>query len=189
MIIFTIRLTIYLNIYCNIAKILDQSKWDVSLIKIIPGTKVVIIDTCNSGGFIGKGEGENDFDNDNFETFNNSIINTFLIGQSKSLLTTNQYKVLTPCHYNQSCGESSSHPIDGDPYGLFTAVLCEGCGYDSFASPYPADDNLDSKVSLQEVYMYIKSWLEELNSLYVNIDITQDVQVYPSDSGFTIVEY
>ncbi|MBA7538460.1 hypothetical protein ES705_30735 [subsurface metagenome] len=26
----------------------------------------------------------------------------------------------------QSCGESSSHPIDGNPYGLFTAALCEG---------------------------------------------------------------
>jgi len=37
--------------------------------------------------------------------------------------------------------------------------------------------------------MYIKSWVEELNSLYVNTDITQEVQVYPSDSDFTIVEY
>jgi len=37
--------------------------------------------------------------------------------------------------------------------------------------------------------MYIKSWVEELNSVVVNIDITQDVQVYPSDSDFTIVEY
>jgi len=160
-----------------------------SALSSIPGTKVVIIDTCNSGGFIGKGEGGNDFDNDNLETFNNSIINTFLMGQSKGLLTTNQYKVLTSCHYNQSCGESSSHPIDGNPYGLFTAALCEGCGYNSFASPYPADDNLDSKVSLQEAYMYINSWVEDLNSLYVNTDITQDVQVYPSDSDFTIVEY
>ena len=160
-----------------------------SALSSIPGTKVVIIDTCNSGGFIGKGEGGNDFDNDNLETFNNSIINTFLMGQSKGLLTTNQYKVLTSCHYNQSCGESSSHPIDGNPYGLFTAALCEGCGYNSFAFPYPADDNLDNKVSLQEAYMYIKSWVEELNSVVVNIDITQDVQVYPSDSDFTIVEY
>ncbi len=72
---------------------------------------------------------------------------------------------------------------------MFTAALCEGCSYHSFAFPYPADDNLDSKVSLQEAYMYIKSWVEDLNSLYVNTDITQDVQVFPSDSDFTIVEY
>jgi len=72
-----------------------------STLSSIPGIKVVISDTCNSSGFIGKGEGRNDFDNDNLETFNNSIINTFLMGQSKGLLTTNQYKVLTSCHYNQ----------------------------------------------------------------------------------------
>jgi len=160
-----------------------------SALSAIPGTKVVIIDTCNSGGFIGKNEGENDFDNDNLETFNNSLINTFLMGQSKGLLTTNQYKVLTSSHYNQFSIQSFSHPIDGDPYSLFTAALCEGCGYNSFASPYPADDNLDNKVSLQEAYMYIKSWVEELNSLYFNTDITQEVQVYPFDSDFIIVEY
>jgi len=34
MIIFTIRLMIFT--YCNLAKILDQSKWDVSLIKQEP---------------------------------------------------------------------------------------------------------------------------------------------------------
>ena len=71
---------------------------------------------------------------------------------------------------------------------FFTAALCEGYGYNGFASPYPADDNLDHKVSLKEAYMYVKSWVEELNSLYVNTDITQEVQVYPSDSDFTIVE-
>lgn len=97
------------------------------------------------------------------------------MGQSNGLLTTNQYKVLTSCHYNQSCGESSSHPIDGNPYGLFAAALCEGCGCNSFASPYPVDDNLDNKVNLHEAYMYIKSWVEDLNSLYINNDITQEV--------------
>lgn len=72
---------------------------------------------------------------------------------------------------------------------MSTAALCEGCGYNGFAFPYPADDNLDNKLSLQEAYMYIKSWVEDLNSPYVNTDITQEVQVYPSDSDFTIVEY
>jgi hypothetical protein len=133
-----------------------------SALSAIPGKKVVIIDACNSGGFMGKGEVRNDFDKDNLDTFNNSIINTFLIGQSKCLLATNQYEVLTSCRYNQYCIESSSHPIDGNPYGLFTAALCGGYGYDSFAFPYPVDDNLDNKASLQEVYMYIKSWVEDL---------------------------
>ena len=58
-------------------------------------------------------------------------------------------------------------------------ALCSGCGY---SGSYPADTNLDTKVSLQEVYIYIKGWV-----FYYGV--VQDVQVYPNDSTFTIVEY
>jgi len=151
-----------------------------SALSAIPGRIVVLLDSCYSGGFIGKGEGEDDFDNDNLETFNNNIINTFLMGQSKGLLTTNQYKVLTACHYNEPCSEYSPHPIDGNPFGWFSSALCEGCGYNTYSHPYPADDNENNKVSLQETYSYIQNTLELLD---------QDVQVYPSNSDFTIIEY
>jgi len=39
------------------------------------------------------------------------------------LLATYRYKVLISCHYNQFSIESSSHPVDGDSYGLFTAAI------------------------------------------------------------------
>ena len=77
-------------------------------------------------------------------------------------------------------------PGDFDPFGVFTMALCEGCGY---YGSYPADTNLDTKVSLQEAYLYVKSYVAELDAQLPNINITQDVQVYPDNSSFTIVEY
>jgi uncharacterized protein (DUF952 family) len=151
-----------------------------SALSTIPGTKVVIIDSCHSGGFIGKGEGENGYVNNKLIDFNNNVINVFSISQSKGLLTTNQYKVLTSCHYFQTCLGMESLIYPENSFGLFSIVFCEGCGYYIFTSPYPADENEDSKVSLQEGYLYIESALELFE---------QDVQVYPADSTFTIVEY
>lgn len=153
----------------------------------IPGTKVVFIDACNSGGFIGKGKGEIKISKEELESFNDDLINVFYQAQTKGLLTTNQYKVLTSCHYYQQCMELSSvTPGNFDPFGVFTMALCAGFGY---YGSYPADTNLDTKVSLQEAYLYVKSYVVELDAQLPSISITQDVQVYPDNSSFTIVEY
>ena len=144
----------------------------------IPGTKVVLLDSCHSGGFIGKGkEEENKILKEELIDFNKDVIDIFSLSESKSLLTTNKYKVLTSCHYYQVCYEIV--PVEGDPFGVFTTALCDGCGY---YGSYPADTNLDTKVSLQEAYLYIIDWVYSLG-------VDQDVQVYPSNSNFTIVEY
>jgi len=144
----------------------------------IPGTKVVFIDACNSGGFIGKGKGETKISKEELESFNDEIINVFSQAQSKALLTSNQYKVLTSCYYYQECYEML--PVEGEPFGVFTMALCAGCGY---YGNYPADTNLDNKVCLNEAYLYVKDWVKNYFS-----DL-QDVQVYPNNSTFTIVEY
>jgi len=152
-----------------------------SALSAIPGTKVVFLDSCHSGGFIGssfikKGEGKTLILEEELESFNNGIIDVFSQAQSKGLLTTNQYKVLTSCHYYEPCYEID--PIDGDPFGVFTKALCEGCTY---TGSYPADSNLDTKVNLQEAYFYIRD-------LVFHYGVTQNVQVYPNNSTFTIVE-
>ena len=151
-----------------------------SALSAIPGTKVVIIDSCYSGGFIGKGKGEMILSKEDLRYFNDEIINVFSQSQSKDLLNTNQYKVLTSCHYFETCLGAEYFIYPENSFGLFTMVFCEGCGYYSFASPYPADDNEDYKVSLQEAYLYLES---ELNLF------EQDVQAYPEDSTFSIIEY
>ena len=151
-----------------------------SYLSAMPGRKVVILDSCFSGGFIGKNKEKIKPSKENIVSFNDNIINTFSQIQSKGLLTTNQYKVLTSCHYNETCSEYSPHPIDGDPFGWFSAALCEGCGYNTYSHPYLADDDENDKVSLQEAYLYIENALELLD---------QDVQVHPYNSDFTIIEH
>ena len=153
----------------------------------IPGTKVVFLDSCHSGGFIGKSMGETITSKEELESFNDEVINVFSQAQSKGLLTTNEYKVLTACHYDQeSMGIYPVVPGDFDPFGVFTKALCEACGY---SGNYPADTNLDTKVSLQEAYLYVKSYVQDLSNTYPYLNIDQDVQVYPDDSTFSIVEY
>jgi len=153
----------------------------------IPGTKVVILDSCHSGGFIGKSTDETITSKEELESFNDEIITIFSQTEDKGLLTTNQYKVLTACHdYQQSMELSSATPGDFDPFGVFTMALCEGCGY---SGNYLADANMDTMVSLQEAYLYVKSWVTELDAQLPYISITQDVQVFPNNSSFTIVEY
>ena len=150
----------------------------------IPGIKVVFLDSCHSGGFIGKGVEEIQISKEELESFNDEVINAFSQAQPKGLLTTNQYKVLTSCHYYQECWEI--YPEQGNPFGVFTMALCDGCGY---SGSYPADINLDNMVSLQEAYLYVKSYVQDLSNTYPYLNIDQDVQVYPNNSTFTVVEY
>ena len=154
----------------------------------IPGNKVVFLDSCHSGGFIGKEVGEMQISKkEELESFNDEVINVFSQAEYKGLLTTNKYKVLTSCHYYQECmGLTPATPGDFDPFGVFTLALCDGCGY---YGSYPADINLDTRVSLQEAYLYVKNWITELDAQIPYIDITQEVQVYPYNSTFTIAEY
>jgi len=151
-----------------------------SALSAIPGRKVVIFDSCHSGGFIGKGKGEITISKEELISFNDEIINVFSQAQSKGLLTTNQYKVLTSCHYDQSSWEDSPHP-DGNPYGVFTRAFCNGCGYDDGVSY--ADSNSDTKITLDELYEYIRDFITDV------FDYDQDVQVFPENSNFTIVEH
>ena len=146
----------------------------------IPGTKVVFIDACHSGGFIGKGVEEIQISKEELESFNDEVINVFSQAEYKGLLTTNQYIVLTSCHSSQECMElAPATPGDFDPFGVFTMALCEGCGY---SGSYPADTNMDTMVSLQEAYLYVKDWV-------FSYRISQDIQIYPDNSTFTIVEH
>ena len=150
----------------------------------VPGTKVVILDCCHSGGFIGKQiEEEKIFSN--AQEFNNNVIKVFLSRD----LTSSQYKVLTSCLSSQVCWELI--PAEGDPFGLFSGVLCEGCGYDYYTHPYPADGNGNGEITLHEAYTYTDEQVTiiatELNDLY-GWNINQDTQVYPLYSDFVIIE-
>jgi len=148
----------------------------------IPGIKVIILDSCFSGGFIGKGRGEKSIDTDkSLIEFNNDIMDVFITHQARELLRTSQYKVLTSAHYDQPCEEYPLHPIDNNPFGIFTAAFCHGCGYDD-GNSY-ADFNLDNIISLNELYEHIRDYVIRF------FGFGQNVQVFPDNSNYTVIEY
>ncbi len=148
---------------------------------VIPGTKVVIIDSCNSGGFIGKGEDKDEFSDKALKAFNEDIIKIFSSEQNgenreRDLLTADCYKVLTSCSYDQISETFCS--FEGNTIGVFTAALLEGCGYNYF----PADSDNNGEITLEEAYLYIKDKISSWGFI-------QDVQVYPINSTFVFAGY
>ncbi len=160
-----------------------------SALSAIPGTKVVFIDSCHSGGFIGKGlasrgnrNNETDFisEEEYLSDFNENILSTFSFSEgfiAKDLLTSSKYQVLTSSHWYQSSYEV--HPPDDDPYGVFTQALYLGC---SLPNNTPADVNRNAQITLQEAYQFITQWTAFSGA-------HQNVQVYPVNSPFVIFEY
>ena len=151
----------------------------------ISGTKVVIIDSCYSGGFIGKElPSRGGMNLKELQTLNTSILESFALYNlklAKGNLASEGFQVIVSASGDQQCFETTKpHPIDGYPYGYFSAFFCDGCGYNDFSFPYPADINLDYKVTLNEIYQYIYPSLAYLE---------QDVQVFPQNSSFTLIEY
>ncbi len=155
-----------------------------SALSAIPGTKVVLIDSCHSGGFIGKDISSNETninlisEEDFLSNFNESIINSFsdkII--TKDLLTSSEYQVLTSSHWYQSSYEL--YPPNVEPFGVFTQALYEGCG---LKNNFPADTNADNKINLNEAYNYIAQWVAAMR-------VNQNVQIFPLNSSFTIFEY
>lgn len=150
-------------------------------LSVIPGTKVVIIDACYSGGFIGKNGDTNEFSDKTIKTFNEDIIKIFSSKQKgenieKDLLTADCYKVLTSCSYNQISHAFCS--FEGNTIGVFTVALLEGCGYNSFL----ADLDNNGKITLEEAYLYVKDKVSYPAFI-------QDVQVYPINSTFVFAGY
>ncbi len=100
----------------------------------ILGTKVLIIDACNSGAFIGKGISG---------------------GATEAAFLGPNYKVLTSAGGSEESWYWSSHRnspyrIQGASY--FSSVLTDGLGYHG---EYAADLNRDGQITLTECYGYL----------------------------------
>ena len=148
----------------------------------IPGTKVVIIDSCYSGGFIGKAGDRGEFSDKALKAFNEDMIKTFSSepngeNREKDLLTADCYKVLTSCSYNQISHAFCS--FEGNTIGVFTVALLEGCGYYNY---FLADLDNNGKITLEEAYLHVKDNLSYSGFI-------QDVQAYPINSTFIFAGY
>lgn len=128
-------------------------------LSMIPGTKVIFLETCHSGNFIDKG-------NDNF---NDMVINIFS-QQSMDLINKESYQVLT-------CGKGEQYCYCWSTWSYFCRAILLGC------NDLNADINGDKIIDLTELHTYVEEWIK----MYPNA--RQDVQIYPDNSMFPIVEY
>ena len=136
----------------------------------LPGKVFVILDCCNSGGFISKDGGANDFSSD--------VIQAFAAAQAKDLRGS-KYHVLT------ACAEKESTYSFGDAM-IMTYSLVYGAGYNYMsqqANDLYADLNGDGKVTFGEAHKLTQELVNELIDYY-NQSASEkispvNVQAYP----------
>lgn len=129
----------------------------------VPGKKVVVIDACNSGGFISKDE---KLGAKKSSDFNEGVIEVFR--SRLGYLNSNSYKVITSASSDELSYEYRYPEGWG---GEFTRNFTSGAGYEAFQ----ADKNADGNVSMNEMHGFLQQSMKESN-----------VQVFPRNDSFTI---
>ena len=158
----------------------------------IPGTVIVILDSCFSGMFIGKnGVVTKSAAAFNPKSFNQVIGGAFTGPQAKGL-TTSKYHVITASRKN----ETSMNVYFGstsDGYrvyvGLCTYYLACAGGYnlgDPTANVLYADANSDKIATIKEVYDFADYYVDKYVLNANNPKITQDMQYFTTNTSFPI---
>lgn len=145
-------------------------------LKQIPGTVIVMLDSCYSGTVINK-DSSGSVSIRSAKEFNSNVISAFANNNTISKsgeMCTSKFQVLTACKMTQLSSCYST-------YSVFTEKLISGAGYD-FASgnklsSAPADYDSNKILSLYECWRYT----------YFNI-YGQDAQCYPSNSSFKVFQ-
>ncbi|HOO34283.1 MAG TPA: pre-peptidase C-terminal domain-containing protein [Thermotogota bacterium] len=151
----------------------------------IPGTKIISIDSCHSGGFT-------DIDQSiptlqYLQGFNEVVINTFADESSSrgAFVTSYEYYVLAACAIDEYSYESSTIAN-----GFYTFYHADGAGHVGDTNPsgtfdftYNADTNSDGNLTLSELFDYTKTKVAEKSGN------NQTVQVYPEESSYILYAY
>ncbi len=147
----------------------------------IPGTIVVVLDSCFSGDFINRisnfssiqFKGESNLNENDTDQFNRSVIDSFAKPRTRfrSFSLGSKYKVITASAKDQMSVEIEYS--DGWGWGgEFTRAFVTGNGYNGY---FLADKNQDNKVTLDEIYTYTRNKVRNSN-----------VQVWPMNDDFII---
>lgn len=149
----------------------------------VPGTIVVIVDACNSGGFIARSEVD----------FATGFADAFSGASVGSGLRMSKYKVICSSGLEQ---QSYRLGFAGAPEGaeaigtVLARCLCEGAGWDFIGdkrSAMRADVDFDGTVTLSDMAEFldqrIEWYLEQTGGTY-----EQNVQVYPENDGFVLFQ-
>ena len=130
-----------------------------TMLDLIPGTKILIIDACNSSALIGKGAPPGEKTDRKTNHFQSSAYRMLLSSGANE-----------PSWYWISSQETAP---PGSSY--FTTALALGAG---LMGGFEADANHDGIITLQEMYQYL--WVNQASST---------VQMYPQDDSFPFIVY
>lgn len=148
-----------------------------SLLDTIPGMKVLMIESCQSGESITR---TRSLSKKTPEDVNRAIINTFVPNKANLNLKTgelraNNYLVITACHGDESAWGNTSG-------NYFTKSWCKGAGWDygkSMPTKRYADTNHDGFVSLKDLCDYTSQ------KTYDNKQHQNDM-CYPENTSFPV---
>ena len=158
----------------------------------IPGTVIVILDSCFSGMFIGKnGVVTKSAAASDPKSFNQVIGGAFTGPQAKGL-TTSKYHVITASRKNET-SLSVHFGTTSDGYrvyvGLSTYYLACAGGYilgDQTTNVLYADTNSNKIATIKEVYDFADYYVDKYVLSANNPRITQDMQYFTTNTSFPI---
>lgn len=163
---------------------LDFSTLATALSKV-PGTVIVILDSCHSGNAILKDSKSAAFDPDKF---NRAAIDAFArVGSASSKngeMRTSKFLVLTAGTKNELTNDILSGGVYGGKFAR-AFVAGAGCSFPSgsFTGSIPCDSNSDKKITLTEMYNYTRAKCL-IDSGYGDV---QHVERYPEGSNAIIM--
>lgn len=167
---------------------------------VLPGTVVVILDSCYSGWFIrNKSTGAVTRVSINPDTVTNRVVSAFAQGAESASVTAKtslaasttaagRYRILTACSSTESSYIIPSEMFQGA--SLFTYYLTTGGGVraaDWEADRLYADLNHNKIITLSEFYRYTRPRVSS-NPALVRAGVRQSVRVWPADSAFPVLQ-
>lgn len=158
-----------------------------AMLKQIPGTVIVMSNSCFSGHFINKGEGSSDEAAQNFVNAFAQQNETVKSGE----FATSKFKVLVAASKYQE----SWNAISPNQFGFFTYLMIKGSGFDYFSgsksSSAPADKNRNNKLTVDELSSYINSSLRSgftVRNVRWKPPKTETVVGYPTGTSYAIID-
>lgn len=150
----------------------------------VPGTVVVLIDCCGSGGAIGTASER--------AAFARGVTGAF----SGAAIRGSKYKVLASAGLDEDSFRIAfnENADSGVMATVFARALCDGAGWNidlGQRGTMGADRDYDGSVTLDELQLYMSgrvNWYLNLASALTGERYNQSVQIYPEGDPFVILE-
>ena len=148
----------------------------------IPGTVVVLIDCCGSGGFLGRASDPRDF--------NRGVVAAFAGRNGGAVLASSKYKVLTSALLDEDSYRISfdENLTESAMATVFARALADGAGWNlsrNRRAAMRADLDMDRSLTLQELYQYTARRVTWYLGL-VGGTYRQNVQIWPAGDPFVL---